>query len=189
MDYFQVFGLPRRLTIDAGELQRRFYELSRRYHPDFHAASPREDQDQMLEASARLNAAYRALRDPLARIEYLIRLENPRETTAGGSGNPPTPPELLEEMFEIQEALAEARAGGLDEMTRKILRAQRDRLLARRRDEGIRLTGPLTAAWDAAGAVERPGLLQQLRHGLVIRAYLKTVIDDLGRTLGEDEDA
>ena len=63
-DHFEVFGLPRRLAIDGEALQRRFYELSRRYHPDFHAAAPLEEQAQMLEASARLNTAYRALRDP-----------------------------------------------------------------------------------------------------------------------------
>src|SRR5947208_4420434 len=73
MDHFEVFGLPRRLAIDTAELQRRFYELSRRYHPDFHQAAPPEEQARALEASARLNAAYRALRDPIARVEYLVR--------------------------------------------------------------------------------------------------------------------
>ena len=44
MDHFEVFGLPRRLRIDGAELQRKFYELSRRYHPDFHQAAPAERQ-------------------------------------------------------------------------------------------------------------------------------------------------
>src|SRR5436190_23342338 len=125
MDHFEVFGLPRRLAIDTAELQRRFYELSRRYHPDFHQAAPPEEQARMLEASARLNAAYRALRDPIARVEYLVRLEEGRETKEGdetvdGHGpsrsnvKPKAPPELLEEMFEIQEALQDARVGGVD---------------------------------------------------------------------------
>ncbi|MGH7313080.1 MAG: Fe-S protein assembly co-chaperone HscB [Candidatus Rokuibacteriota bacterium] len=187
MDYFEVFGLPRRLGIDAQALQRRFYELSRRYHPDFHAGAPREDQARTLEASARLNAAYRALRDPIVRIEYLVRLEDGRETREGAAGKPPAPPELLAEMFEIQEALAEARGGDLDEAVRKSLSDKRERLVARRRDEGVRLTGPLTAAWDAAGPGDRPALLEQFKRGLATRAYLKTVIDDLGNTLGEDE--
>ena len=65
MDYFEVFGLPRRLGLDAAELQRKFYELSRRTHPDFHQTAPAEEQARVLETSAQLNAAYRALRDPV----------------------------------------------------------------------------------------------------------------------------
>jgi len=187
MDYFEVFGLPRRLGIDAEALQRRFYELSRRLHPDFHAGAPPAEQARTLEASARLNVAYRALRDPIARIEYLVQLEEGRDTREGAVVKPQAPPELLEEMFEIQEALAEARAGDLDETVRKTLSAQRERLLAQRRDEGARLTGPLAAAWDAAEASNRRALLEQFRQGLATRAYLKTVIDDLGTALGEDE--
>src|SRR2546421_1288557 len=114
MDHFEVFGLPRRLAVDTAELQRKFYELSRRYHPDFHQAAPPEEQVRALEASAGLNAAYRTLRDPIARIEYLVRLEEGRDTKEGATVKPKAPPELLEEMFEIQEALAEAKAGGPD---------------------------------------------------------------------------
>src|SRR3989449_11721168 len=131
MDHFEVFGLPRRLGIDAAELQRKFYELSRRGHPDFHQGAPPERQAEILEASARLNAAYRALRDPIARIEYLVRLEEGRDTREGATVKPKAPPELLEEMFEIQEALAEAKAGGLDEAGRAALVVPRDRLMAR----------------------------------------------------------
>jgi molecular chaperone HscB len=187
MNHFEVFGLPRRLAIDGEALQRQFYELSRRYHPDFHAAAPPEEQTQMLQASARLNAAYRALRDPLARIEYLVQLEEGRETREGAAVRPQAPAELLEEMFEIQEALDEAKAGGLDERARKSLAAQRERLLARHQDEGLRLAGPLAVAWDAASPGERPALLEQFKRGLATRAYLKTVIEDLGTTLGEND--
>jgi molecular chaperone HscB len=188
MNYFEIFGLGRRLGIDGDALQRRFYELSRRTHPDFHAAAPPAEQARALEVSARLNAAYRTLRDPIARIDYLIRLEEGRETKEGAVVKPSAPPELLEEMFEIQEALAEAKVGGLDEATRKSLAAQRERLLSRSREEEARLAGSLTAAWDAAGAAERPRLLAALKQGLATRAYLRTVVDDLGQALGEGED-
>src|SRR5262245_42019777 len=116
--YFDVFGLPRKLRLDVAALQAKFYELSRRHHPDFqHAASP-EVQAQALAQSALVNAAYRTLRDPIARVEYLVRLEEGRETREGGVVKPKAPPELLEEMFEIQEMLEDARAGGLDEDAR-----------------------------------------------------------------------
>lgn len=189
MNYFEVFGLERRLAIDAGELQRQFYELSRRYHPDFHQAAPPEEQARVLEASARLNAAYRTLRDPIARIEYLVRLEEGRETKEGAAVKPKAPPALLEEMFEIQEALEEAKAGTLDAEGQAKLAAQRDGLRERHRDEEARLTGPLSAAWDAAPADARGKVLARFTEGLATRAYLRTVIDDLTAALGESDDA
>ena len=188
MDYFEVFGLERKLQIDGEALRRTFYELSRRHHPDFHAGAPANEQARALEASARLNAAYRALRDPVARIEYLVRLEEGRDTKEGATVKPQAPPELLEEMFEIQEALVEARAGGVsDQATRRTLTAQRQALAARYRDEEARLTGPLSAAWDAAVPAERQGLLGAFKQGLATRAYLKTVIEDLGQALGLED--
>src|SRR5438034_6593913 len=155
VDYFEVFGLPRRLAVDGAALQRRFYELSRRHHPDFHHGALADEQAAALDASARLNAAYRALRDPIARIEYLVRLEEGRETREGATVKPKAPPELLAEMFEIQEALAEARTGTLDDATRQTLREQRDRLRERQAAEEARLVGPLSRAWDAGEASDR----------------------------------
>lgn len=188
MNYFEVFGLPRRLEIDGAELQRRFYELSRRHHPDFHHGASPEAQAEALEASARLNAAYRALRDPIARVEYLVRLEEGRETREGATVKPQAPPELLAEMFEIQEALAEARSGALDDATRETLRDQRERLLERQKDEEARLTGPLSQAWDAAAAApERAAAVRAFKEGLATRAYLRTVITDLGEALDPGE--
>lgn len=179
MDHFEVFGLPRRLSIDAGDLQRRFYELSRRHHPDFHQGAPADEQARALEASARVNAAYRALRDPLARIEYLVRLEEGRETKEGATLRPTAPPALLAEMFEIQEALQEAKAGGLDEEGRTRLAAELERLLARHGEEEARLRGPLAEAWDAGDAAARARVVGEFKTALATRAYLRTVIADL----------
>jgi molecular chaperone HscB len=188
MDHFEVFGLPRRLLIDGAELQRKFYELSRLGHPDFHQSASPERQAEILEASARLNAAYRALRDPIARIEYLVRLEEGRETREGATVKPKAPPELLEEMFEIQEALQEAKSGGLDAAARETLGAQRERLLARYDHEEARLRGPLTEAWDAAAPAERAAALTAFKESLATRAYLRTVIDDIDEALGSSRE-
>lgn len=183
-DFFAVFGLERRLAVDLEALQRRFYELSRRWHPDFHQAAPAEEQARVLEESARLNAAYRALRDPLARVEYLIRLERGRDTHEGVTVKAKAPPALLAEMFEIQEALEEAR-GGLDDATRASLAARRDALQARMAETEARIGGPLSQAWDAAAPDQRPAALGALEEALATRAYLRTVIDDLGTALAE----
>jgi len=201
-DFFEVFGLERRLAIDVAALQRRFYELSRRWHPDFHQAAAPAEQARALEESARVNAAYRALRDPLARVEYLIRLEEGRDTREGAAVKPKAPPALLAEMFEIQEALAavraeaapgrrgepeieDARGGSLDDAARATLAAQRDGLRARMAEAEAQLAGPLSRAWDGAAPADRPAALAALKDALATRAYLRTVIADLASALGE----
>ena len=188
MNYFEVFGLPRKLAIDVDALQKRFYELSRQHHPDFHQAAPPAEQARALEASALVNAAYRALRDPISRIEYLVRLEEGRDTKEGAAVKPKAPPELLEEMFEIQETLQEARAGGLTAEGRDRLTAERDRLAARRAEEEERLRGDLSRRWDGAGPGERAAVLAAFKDALATRAYFRTVIDDLTAALDESQD-
>jgi molecular chaperone HscB len=183
-DYFEVFGLPRRLVVDAEELQRRFYELSRRHHPDFHQGAEADVQARALETSALVNAAYRTLRDPIARVEYLVKLE------AGPAGSADAvPPALLAEMFETMEALAEARRAGVDGAVREKLRAERDRLVERQASEERWLSETLARDWDEAAERDRRGILAAARRALATRKYLGTVIDDLSAALGEREES
>jgi molecular chaperone HscB len=188
MDYFEVFGLPRKLRIDTAALQRRFYELARTHHPDFHQSATAEELARAEEASALVNAAYRALRDPISRAEYLVRLEEGRDTKEGATVKPQAPPELLAEMFEIQEAMSEVRDGGLDADARATLAEQRERLVERRAAEEERVRGALSEAWDAAPAADRPAVLARIKAALAARAYLRTVIDDLAQALGEGDE-
>ena len=113
-------------------MQRRFYALAREHHPDFHQAAPSAERARVEETSALVNTAYRTLRDPIARVDYLVRLEEGRETREDAADRPKAPPALLQEMFEMQEALAEARAettaGSLDDATRAYLRTVIDDL-------------------------------------------------------------
>ena len=182
-----MFGLPRRLGIDETALRRRFYELAREHHPDFHQDAGAEARTRAEATAALVNAAYRALRDPVARIEYLVRLEEGRDTREGAGVKPAAPPALLQEMFEIQEALEDARAGGRDEAARATLAGERERLLARQRAEENRLTGSLAAAWDAAAPEARPAVLAAFKEALATRAYLRTVIDDLVAVVGPED--
>jgi molecular chaperone HscB len=186
--YFDVFGLPRRLRLDVGALQAKFYELSRRHHPDFQLAASSEVQAQALAQSALVNTAYRTLRDPIARVEYLVRLEEGRETREGSAVKPQAPPELLEEMFEMQEMLEDAKAGGLDADGRTRLVAERESLVERRRQEEERLTGALAAEWDAAAPGDHPRLVALFKEALARRAYFRTVIDDLAAALDPGPD-
>src|SRR5260370_19716517 len=108
-DYFEVFGLPRLLAIDGAELERRFYALAREHHPDFHQAAPPEARARVEETSALVNAAYRTLRDPIARVDYLVRLEEGRETREGAAPKPEAPPPLTPERVGATACLAASR--------------------------------------------------------------------------------
>jgi hypothetical protein len=101
---------------------------------------------------------------------------------------PAAPPELLAEMFEIQEALEEAKAGGLDAAGRTHLAEQLVRLRERFEAESARLRGPLSVAWDAAEPTARPARLAACKAALATRAYLRTVIEDLAVALGEGQE-
>src|ERR1051325_9161662 len=74
-DYFSFFGLPRKLNVDLAGLEREFYSLSRKLHPDLYARADSREQQWSLEKSSQLNDAYRTLRDPISRTEYLLKLE------------------------------------------------------------------------------------------------------------------
>jgi molecular chaperone HscB len=187
-DYFEVFGLPRKLQIDLDGLQRSFYELSRRHHPDFHQGAGAEDQARALEASALVNRAYRALRDPVKRVEYLIALEEGREVREETTAKAKVPMDLLAEMLEVQEALEDAKSSGLTDEAAEGLRAERQRLQERyQAEENALIAGG--SEWDAAveAGKERQPLLERFKQRLAARAYLRTVIDDLTQAVGEDE--
>ncbi len=188
-DYFAVFGLPRKLRVDPEELRSRFYALSRAHHPDFHQGAGEAEQATALSASALVNRAYRALRDPLGRVEYLVALEEGRETREGAAERPRAPVDLLEEMLEVQEALEEARAAGLDGASRRRLHEERDRLAARQAQEEEAIVGR-AADWDAAvdRNEDRRGLVEWFKQRLAARAYLRTVIEDLSAAIGEGEE-
>lgn len=188
-DYFTVFGLPRKLGVDGEALQRRFYELSRQHHPDFHQGADAEHQAETLGQSALVNRAYRALREPLARVEYLIALEEGREVREGATDKPKAPRELLEEMLEVQEAIEEAKAEGLGGQAGTRLREERRRLEDRYAAEATALVAR-SSEWDRLvdEGGDRGPLLEWFKQRLATRAYLRTVIDDLSDALGERED-
>src|SRR5437773_3505609 len=118
-DYFAFLGVPRKLNLDVSDLEQRFRTLSRQFHPDyFYNATPAERRAS-LERSSYLNDAYRTLKNPIARVEYLLGLEGfsargPGEDGDGADGTRATgaakvPAKLLEEVFALNEELDEVR--------------------------------------------------------------------------------
>ena len=114
VDYFAFFGLPRKLWIEGAELEKKFLQLSWQLHPDNFVHATEREKDLSLERSSQLNDAYRTLREPISRIEYLLAIEGARKE---GEHKQQAPPELLEEVFGLNESLdelREAKAGGGD---------------------------------------------------------------------------
>jgi len=105
-DYFAIFEMPRKLWIEMGALEQKFLQLSWKLHPDNFVNATPEEQEISLKRSSELNDAYRTLRDPVARVEYLLAVEGARKE---GQSKQQAPPELLEEVFELNESLDELR--------------------------------------------------------------------------------
>jgi molecular chaperone HscB len=105
-DYFAMFELPRKLGIDLDALEQKFLQLSWKLHPDNFVNSSAEEREISLKRSSELNDAFRTLRDPVGRVEYLLALQGAR---IEGENKQKAPPELLEEVFDLNESLDELR--------------------------------------------------------------------------------
>ena len=189
-DYFSFFGFPRRLSLDAQTLERRFRELSRKFHPDyFYNAAPAE-RLASLERSSYLNDAYRALRNPSARIEHLLAIEGLPPAKSDGS-SVKVPPALLEEVFELNEELDQIREsreeGGDREVLRRRLEAARQPI-DRKRTEHERQIAELMERWDAQSETQSPdrkATLEALRERLLERKYIDNLIASIEREVAE----
>jgi molecular chaperone HscB len=104
-DHFQRLGLPRRFSVDEGELERVYLALSRAIHPDYHLIGLDAELSASLELSAALNEAYNALRDPFVRADYLLSLEG----GPSASEHKQLPQNFLAEMLEAREEVEQAR--------------------------------------------------------------------------------
>jgi molecular chaperone HscB len=191
-DYFIAFGLPRKLAIDTTDLETRFHQLSWKLHPDNFAGASEFERELSLELSSQLNDAYRALRDPLSRVEYLLALAGTRKE---GQQKQQAPPELLEEVFELNESLDElrgARRGGEQaEMAslRKRLQAARENFREKLGavDSGLE---KLFIEWDRAvdaGADQaaQQKLMERMNEALNRRSYIRNLVESVEKELAE----
>jgi molecular chaperone HscB len=188
-DYFTFFGLPRKLTIAPDDLDRRFRELSRKFHPDYYYTASPTERLASLERSSYLNDAYRALRTPATRIEHLLAIEGlPSTKSDVETGAAKVPPALLEEVFELNEQLdeiREQRESGADPAT---LASRLDAARApieRKREEHERQIEALSAQWDSqaetAAPAERRATLDALRETLLERNYINNLLAAIDR--------
>ena len=193
-DYFSFVGMPRRLNLDAAELERRFRTLSRQFHPDFFYNATPAERRASLERSSYLNDAYRTLRDPIARLQYLLQIEG-LAAAGPAEASKQVPPGLLEEVFALNEELDEIRdlraSGAAAEVWRARLERARQPIEAKQRAHLVRLD-EVSARWDAlvdrAGSgPDRPearrAVLEELRVLALERAYIANLLAGIEREL------
>ena len=178
-------GLERRLQLDLKELERRFYELSRQFHPDFHQGKDETEKNISLENSALLNKAYRTLQGPFSRVEYLVLLEEGSKDAI--TAKPPQ--EFLEEIFELQETLEEFRSTENPEVWEKLegKLQEAQRMLENRLLDLEKRLFDLFGRWDEmidskdrpACSPDRKPLIQQMKELLSYRTYFTNMIQDI----------
>jgi molecular chaperone HscB len=103
INYFDFYQIPESFNPDAALLKKKFYALSKEYHPDFYANEDDTKQQEILELSTINNKAYQALSDPNKRLEYILKLHD----LANEGAKPQLPADFLMEMMDINERLME----------------------------------------------------------------------------------
>ena len=201
-EFFSLFELPRKLRLDVVALEKKFYAMSRRLHPDRFASRPVAEQEAALAESSRLNDAYRTLKDPILRTQYLLGLEGVEleeqskaaTDAARASGEQKkqiVPPELLEEVFELNMQLQEMRAarqmGEEEPELRRDLMTTKDAFDAKMEETQAELER-LWAAWDAGVDSIDEAAKSRAKEAMVTllnkRSYLRNLVRDVNEALG-----
>jgi len=187
-DYFAIFGLPRKLWIEMGALEQKFLQLSWKLHPDNFVNAAPEEREISLKRSSELNDAYRTLKDPVGRVEYLLAIERAR---IEGQNKQQAPPELLEEVFELNESLDELRdakeSGGDVAALKQRLEAAEKNFQEKLRE----VDGELQVAagdWDKTvdGNVDstaRKSAMAKLNELLNRRSYIRNLVTNVQKEL------
>jgi len=184
IDYFALFELQRKLWIEMAALEQKFLQLSWKLHPDNFVNASREEQELSLKRSSELNDAYRVLRDPVARVEYLLELEGVRKE---GEHKQQAPPELLQEVFELNESLdelREARQDGADLAALKSHLESAQKKFEEKLGEVDQHVQVAAQQWDAAvdanaGDKDRKGIMVRLNELLNRRSYIRNLVNNV----------
>ena len=202
MNYFEFFSLPRKLTLDVVALEKQFYTMSRKLHPDRFAGKPVAEQEAALAQSSLLNDAYRTLKDPISRTQYLLKLEGVEleeqskaateaARASGTEKKQVVPPELLEEVFELNMQLQEMRManqmGEEEPELRRDLMTAKDAFDAKMVETQAELES-LWDVWDAGVDARDDAVKARARDAMVEllnkRSYLRNLVRDVNEALG-----
>lgn len=195
--YFDVFGLPHKLGLDTTALERTFYKLSRKLHPDVYARAGEQEQQWSLEQTSLLNDAYRTLKNPISRTEYLLHLEGveieqDKRSEGGAKKESRVPPDLLEEVFELNMQLEEMRMnrtmGEDDPQLRSDLEKAKSQFEGQMAESDSQLQA-LWEKWDTALDAGREAPKTETKDKLVAlldrRRYVRNLVRDVNEALGD----
>jgi molecular chaperone HscB len=186
LDYFALFEMPKKLWIEMGELEKKFLQLSWKLHPDNFVNASEPERALSLKHSSELNDAYRVLRDPIARVEYLLGVEGMRKE---GEQKQQVPPELLEEVFELNESLDELREAKMEggDLTALKLRLQSAENNFQGKLGEVDAHLQQTAhAWDVASesdTAKRKEIMTRLNELLNRRSYIRNLVTNVQKEL------
>jgi molecular chaperone HscB len=186
VDYFAIFGLPHKLWIEMNGLEQKFLQLSWKLHPDNFVNASETERELSLKRSSELNDAYRTLRDPVGRIEYLLGMEGARKE---GEHKQQAPPELLEEVFELNESLDElheAKASGSDLAALKSRLESAEKSFQEKLGEVDAQLQVAAREWDTAlqgDAATRKKIMVRLNDLLNRRSYIRNLVTDVQKEL------
>lgn len=116
MNYFELFELPISIQTDKTTLNQKYFELQKKYHPDFFAKGTEHEQQQALEISAQLNKALKVLKDQDQTIKYVLQLKGLLEEEEKYQ----LPPEFLMEMMDLNEELSDNSAQKVQELQEQL---------------------------------------------------------------------
>jgi molecular chaperone HscB len=170
MKFYDALGLEPKLALDPDDLKKRFYDKSRQWHPDRFSRASTEEKQKSEEMTSMLNDAFRTLRDPVPRAEYFLR-------ESGLELSKDAPPELLEEVFELNMALEELRGG--DESARAQLESARERFTGML-DEADKDLAGLFGRFDQT---QDSAALDRIRGLLNRRKYVSNLVRDVDKEL------
>ena len=188
VDYFALFEMPRWLWIDRSSLEQKFLQLSWKLHPDKFVNASEQERELSLRRSSELNDAYRTLREPVARVEYLLAIEGERKE---GEKKQQAPPELLEEVFELNESLDELREAKASGEDLAELKARLEAAEKSFQEKLAEVDGELQAAareWDAALEADRATrkkIMARLNELLNRRSYIRNLVTNVAKELAE----
>ena len=188
VDYFAIFGLPRKLWIETSAFEQKFLQMSWKLHPDNFVNASEPERELSLKRSSELNDAYRTLRDPVVRVEYLLEIEGARKE---GEHKQQAPPELLEEVFELNESLdelREARQSGGNLATLKARLEAAEKNFQEKLGEVDAQLQAVAREWDAAleaDAAERKEVMARLNELLNRRSYVRNLVANVAKELAE----
>jgi molecular chaperone HscB len=186
LDHFEFFGLPRQLTLDESALEADYFALSRRFHPDFFVSADVQQQILALEKTSALNNAYRVLKDPTARAEYIIELETGVAFGESGEANQ-VPRDVLMDVMEVRERLMDWQMGETDDAAREQMQADLD-WAREQRTECDRHIALLSDEWNEVRAqvqndAARASVVARLKDALSRRRYFAGLARDIEKAL------